>query len=150
MNPLELAPQLFDSYFQFFRPAHTRGKVPARIKELARLKIAAMNGCNLCLFARYEAATLEGLDEGTVAQLRRPAAERELSPREELAVRFAERMATDFRSVDADFMAELQKHYADAEIAELGLMIGQYMAMGRLLVIMGGSDGACEIYVPPA
>lgn len=150
MNPLELAPQLFDRYFEFFRPAHTSGRVPARIKELARLKIAALNGCNLCLFARYEAATLEGLDEETVSQLRRPEAERKLLPREDLAVRFAERMATDFRSVDGDFMAELQKHFSDPEIAELGLMIGQYMAMGRLLVIMGGSEGACEIYVPPA
>lgn len=46
MNILELAPQLFDSYFAFFRPAHTEGIVPARIKELARLKIAAMNACN--------------------------------------------------------------------------------------------------------
>ncbi|MEZ4281677.1 MAG: carboxymuconolactone decarboxylase family protein [Myxococcota bacterium] len=150
MNPLELAPQLFDSYFKFFRPAHTSGNVPARIKELARLRIAALNGCNLCLFARYEAATLEGLDEATVSQLRKPEAERELAPREDLAVRFAERMATDFRTVDGAFMAELQKHFSDAEIAELGLMIGQYMAMGRLLVVMGGSDGACEIYVPPS
>lgn len=46
MNPLELAPQLFESFFSFFRPAHTAGIVPARIKELARLKIAAMNECN--------------------------------------------------------------------------------------------------------
>jgi hypothetical protein len=33
---------------------------------------------------------------------------------------------------------------------ELGLMIGQYMAMGRLLVITGSHEGACEIYVPPS
>jgi hypothetical protein len=46
MNIMELAPQLFESYFAFFRPAHTGGIVPARIKELARLKIAAMNACN--------------------------------------------------------------------------------------------------------
>jgi hypothetical protein len=46
MNILELAPELFDSYFAFFRPAHTGGIVPARIKELARLKIAAINACN--------------------------------------------------------------------------------------------------------
>lgn len=149
MNPLELAPQLFDRYFEFFRPAHTSGLVPARIKELARLKIAVLNGCNLCLFARYASATLEGLDEETVSQVHRPEAERKLLPREGMAVRFAERMATDFRTVDEDFMAELRKCFSDAEIAELGLMIGQYMAMGRLLVIMGGSEGACEIYVPP-
>jgi hypothetical protein len=46
MNIMELAPQLFESFFTFFRPAHTEGIVPARIKELARLKIAAMNACD--------------------------------------------------------------------------------------------------------
>ena len=63
-------------------------------------------------------------------------------------MQFAERFATDFRSVDDDFKAELRKHFSDAEIAELGMMIGQYISFGRLLVIAGGHKGACEIYVP--
>ncbi len=63
-------------------------------------------------------------------------------------MRFAEKFATDFRSVDAEFKAELREHFSDAEIAELGMMIGQYIALGRLLVIAGGHKGACEIYVP--
>ena len=84
-----------------------------------------------------------------MAQIHLPEAERRLAPREALAVRYAERMATDFRTVDTDFMAELRQHLSDPEIVELGLMIGQYMAMGRLLVITGTHDGACEIYVPP-
>lgn len=65
-------------------------------------------------------------------------------------MRFAERLATDFRTVDAAFMAELRDHFSDAEIAELGMMIGQYLALGRLLVISGGDKLACEIYVPDA
>jgi len=65
-------------------------------------------------------------------------------------VRFAEKLATDFRSVDSAFMAELRDHFEDAEIAELGMMIGQYIALGRLLVIAGGHKMACEIYVPDA
>jgi alkylhydroperoxidase family enzyme len=85
-----------------------------------------------------------------VAQIHRPEAERRLAPREALAVRFAERMATDFRTVDTAFMAELRAQFSDAEIVELGLMIGQYMAMGRLLVITGSHEGACEIYVAPS
>jgi hypothetical protein len=63
-------------------------------------------------------------------------------------VRFAEKLAHDFRSVDADFKSELRKHFEDSEIAELGLMIGQYLALGRLLVISGADKQACEIYVP--
>jgi len=51
--------------------------------------------------------------------------------------------------VDDDFMAELRENFSDAEIAELGLMIGQYMALGRMLVIAGGHKYACEIYEAP-
>lgn len=52
--------------------------------------------------------------------------------------------------MDPAFKRELQKHFEPAEIAELGLMIGQYLALGRLLVIAGGHKMACEIYVPDA
>ena len=65
-------------------------------------------------------------------------------------MRFAERFATDFRTVDAAFVAELRERFTDAEIAELGMMIGQYLSLGRLLVVAGGHEAACEIYVPDA
>lgn len=41
-----LIPDLLERYFEFFRPGHQEGIVPARIKELARLKIAALNQCD--------------------------------------------------------------------------------------------------------
>jgi hypothetical protein len=46
LNLSELIPDLFDRYFAFFRPGHQEGVVPSRIKELARLKIAALNDCD--------------------------------------------------------------------------------------------------------
>ncbi len=42
----KLIPGLFERYFAFFRPGHQDGVVPSRIKELARLKIAALNDCD--------------------------------------------------------------------------------------------------------
>jgi hypothetical protein len=42
----KLIPDLFERYFAFFRPGHLEGRVPARVKELARLKIAALNQCD--------------------------------------------------------------------------------------------------------
>ncbi len=41
-----LIPDLLARYFDFFRPGHNEGLVPARIKELARLKIAELNQCD--------------------------------------------------------------------------------------------------------
>ena len=63
-------------------------------------------------------------------------------------MQFAERAALDFRSIDDAFVTELRRHFSDAEIAELGMMIQQYVALGRLLVMAGGDKMACEIYVP--
>ena len=63
-------------------------------------------------------------------------------------MRYAEKMAADFRTIDAVFLAELREQFSDAEIAELGFMIGQYHSFGRMLVIAGSHKGACEIYVP--
>ena len=34
-------------------------------------------------------------------------------------------------------MADLRKHFSPDEILELGMMIGQYIAFGRLLVVLG-------------
>ncbi|MFK7897079.1 MAG: hypothetical protein AB8G23_14635 [Myxococcota bacterium] len=85
-----------------------------------------------------------------MAEIHKPVGERKLEPRDALAVRYAEKMAEDFRTIDAGFKAELREHFSDAEIVELGLMIGQYLAMGRMLVITGAHQGACEIYVPDA
>jgi len=41
-----LIPDLLTRYFDFFRPGHQDGVVPSRIKELARLKVAALNQCD--------------------------------------------------------------------------------------------------------
>ena len=46
LNLLELIPDHFERFFAFFRPGHQEGIVPSRIKELARLKIAALNQCD--------------------------------------------------------------------------------------------------------
>ena len=46
LNLAELIPEHFERYFAFFRVGHQEGVVPSRIKELARLKIAALNECD--------------------------------------------------------------------------------------------------------
>ena len=64
-------------------------------------------------------------------------------------MRWAELAATDWKAVDAAFMAEVRTHFDEAEVLELGMMIGQYVGFGRLLVMAGMDKGACELYVPP-
>ncbi|MDE0886647.1 MAG: hypothetical protein OSB70_14060 [Myxococcota bacterium] len=46
MNLTELIPEHFERFFAFFGAGHNQGIVPTRIKELARLKVAAINECD--------------------------------------------------------------------------------------------------------
>lgn len=48
-DPLDLEgliPDHLGRYFAFFQPGHREGRVPSRIKELARIRVAALNGCD--------------------------------------------------------------------------------------------------------
>ena len=140
-------PKFFEDYFSFYYPNHEQGLVESRVKELARLKIARLNGCQTCAMARYASATREGLDEACIAQLDLPGDEQSLSERESLAVEFAERMATDHFSIDDAFIKALQEHFSPPEILELGFMIGQYLGFGRLLVALGLHEYSAVPYV---
>jgi hypothetical protein len=46
LDLLALIPEHFERFFTFFAKGHNEGVVPVRIKELARLKIAALNECD--------------------------------------------------------------------------------------------------------
>lgn len=46
LNLTELIPEHFERFFEFFRPGHTQGVLPSRVKELARLKVAELNDCD--------------------------------------------------------------------------------------------------------
>ena len=75
-----------------------------------------------------------GLTESKISQLDEAAGE--FSPRETLALAYAEKLAVDHHNVDDGFFDELRTQFSDAEILELGMMIGQYIGFGRLLKVL--------------
>ena len=140
----------FERYFDFFYDAHETGVLDARIKEIARLRIARHNGCQACLNARYAKPIEQGLDEARIGQLDRPEGERQLNARESLAVEFADRLAYDHQRIDQVFVDRLQAVFSPAEILELGMMIGQYIGFGRLLVALGIAEHSPAVFASGA
>ena len=45
---------------------------------------------------------------------------------------FAERLAIEHTSIDAGVIAELGRHFSDAEVVELGLVTAAFLMLGRL------------------
>jgi alkylhydroperoxidase family enzyme len=60
-----------------------------------------------------------------------------LSPRERVAIRFAEKLAVDHRKIDDAFWAELRRHFSEAEIVELVAHTTIYIGFGRFNDIVG-------------
>lgn len=60
----------------------------------------------------------------------------EITDREKLALRFAQRMATDHHSMDDGFFEQLHAEFTDPEIFELGMITGQFIGYGRLISIL--------------
>jgi alkylhydroperoxidase family enzyme len=75
-----------------------------------------------------------GLTEAKISQL--DEATNEFSTRESMALAYAEKLAVDHHSVDDAFFDDLRTVFNDAEILELGMMIGQYIGFGRLLKVL--------------
>jgi alkylhydroperoxidase family enzyme len=60
----------------------------------------------------------------------------EFSAREKLALRFAERMAVNHRSIDDTFFHDLRREFSPAEVIELGMLTGVFIGYGRLLAVL--------------
>ncbi len=59
------------------------------------------------------------------------------SPRERVALTFAELMATDHLKIDDAVFAELRRHFSEAEIVELGVSTALFVGLGRFNAVIG-------------
>ena len=54
-------------------------------------------------------------------------------------------MATDHHNMDDDFFDRLKQHYSDEQILELGMMIGQFIGFGSLLMVLDLESKFCPL-----
>jgi AhpD family alkylhydroperoxidase len=137
---------------------YEKTSLPARLREVARLRIAAANGCPVCLNSRSANAAANGFGEelvdavvtcsvGGVHTLG------ELDERERIAGEFADRFATDHHRIDDAFMADVRSLLSDVEIIELAALCAMTIGNGRFLTVLGveaDDDGRYLIDEAPA
>jgi alkylhydroperoxidase family enzyme len=111
--------------------------------EAARLRIAQINGCVFCLDWRTDrdGETVEESFAEAVEEWRTTGA---FDDRTRLAAEFAERYANDHHGIDQSFWDRMSAHYTDAEIVELSMCLGSWLAFGRLNHVLG-LDTACVL-----
>lgn len=66
------------------------------------------------------------------------------SAQEQVAIEYAERFALDHLNIDEAFWARLRAQFTDAEILDLTICIGNWLAFGRLTQVLH-LDTECEL-----
>jgi alkylhydroperoxidase family enzyme len=118
--------------------------VPIRERELARMRIALINDCAICQQWRKSPGAQGALSEAEYSGVTEWATFAGYSPRERLAIEYAEKFALDHHALDDDFYARLRAEYSDPEVLDLTVCIGGWLALGRTLHVLG-IDGYCRL-----
>jgi alkylhydroperoxidase family enzyme len=111
--------------------------------EAARLRIAQINGCLFCQDWRTD---FDGqvVDPGFFDEVASWQDSTVLSERTKLSAEYAERYANDHHGIDDEFFARLKGSFTDAELVELSMCIGSWIAFGRLNRVFG-LDEVCQL-----
>ena len=110
------------------------------------MRIAQINGCNVCLQWRFPEMADRGVTEELYEHVEDPA-NGNYSEQELLAIEYADKFALDHRSLDDAFFTRLRAAFTDAEIVELTAMIGNWLAFGRFQAVLDVAE-ACA-WAPP-
>ena len=132
-----LRPEMGKAVARLSDAAYNKSILPTRVREAARMRIAQLNQCKVCLAFRADSVVAQGIDEEFYAHVAAYHEGGRYSPAEQLAVEYAERFALDHTGIDDTFFARLREQFTDAEILDLTICIAAFVALGRTLQVLG-------------
>jgi AhpD family alkylhydroperoxidase len=132
----KLAPHLGAGVSAITTAIYEQSSLPVREREVARMRIAQLNQCNVCLNTRAATAMRQGLTDELYQSVNRYDAVDEFTPREKLAAEFAEQFAIDHTGIDDAFWARMREHFSDTELLELTVTVGVCVGLGRAFNVL--------------
>ncbi|MFF3345959.1 carboxymuconolactone decarboxylase family protein [Streptomyces sp. NPDC002779] len=139
----EMVPGIGPAASAFSLAVYEHTTLGLREFEAARLRVAQINGCLFCLDWRTERDG-QKVEEGFLDAVARWRTTDAFDERTRLAAEYAERYALDHHGLDGDFWERMTAHYSQAEIVELSMSIGSWLAFGRLNHVLG-LDSVCVL-----
>ncbi|MYS87963.1 carboxymuconolactone decarboxylase family protein [Embleya scabrispora] len=139
----EMVPEIGIAASTFSMKVYDASNLGLREFEAARLRIAQINGCIFCLDWRTERDG-EKVEDGFDVAVTEWRTTEVFDDRTRLAAEYAERYAVDHHNLDDEFWARMTAHYTQAEIVELSMAIGSWLAFGRLNHVLG-LDSVCVL-----
>ena len=142
------APHVAQLYWvQFYQDVFFKGLLPVRLKEVARLRLAALNGCSFCQVGDRASAISNGVTEAEVDALFGDGQCASFSAAEQAAADAATRMSNfDAEGVlEDELKARLVESFEPDELVELFAVIGILTGMARMLLAAGFITRTCDL-----
>lgn len=131
-----LAPHLGEGVHAMSEAVYERSSLPIREREVARMRIAQLNDCQVCLNTRAAGAVERGLTDELYNSVQHCRDHEGFTDRERLAIEFAERFAIDHRSIDDELWDRMREQFSDEEVLELTVTAGFCVGMGRVFHVL--------------
>jgi alkylhydroperoxidase family enzyme len=138
-------PELLEAFFTFYAKLWTEGVLDMRIKDLARMKIARTVGCRLCQNTRFKVAEGYTIEDDYLAI--DDVAAGPYTDAEKAALNYVEQFCFSAQHVTDEMIAELRRHFSEAEIIELSMMAAVIGGFGSINVALNVAPDTEDVQV---
>ncbi len=124
-------PEIFSTMMAHFAAVLNTGTVSTRLKELIIVRTSQVNDTPYCLASHTILARNLGWSDEQLAHLADWPKRDDFTPAEKAALRLAETVTCDARSVNDEQFTELRQYYSEGEVVELLCAIGLFNYFNR-------------------
>jgi alkylhydroperoxidase family enzyme len=129
-----LSPAMGAAAGNFTAAVYGDSVLSTRVREAARIRIAEINQCPVCLDTRTTSDP-NGLSEDEYLGIADWRSVDTFTPEDRIASEFADRFSTDHLGMDEDFWQRARAEMSDAELFELGVCCASWLGLGRMTQI---------------
>jgi AhpD family alkylhydroperoxidase len=132
-----LRPEMGAAVNRLVDAAYNKSILPVGVREAARMRIAQLNDCTVCVAFRADSVRAQGLTEEFYRHVGSHGDGAAFSGQERLAMEYAERFALDHLGIDDAFVDRLRESFSDPEILDLTICLSAFLGLGRTLRVLG-------------
>jgi alkylhydroperoxidase family enzyme len=132
-----LRPEMGAAVNRLVDAAYNKSILPVRVREAARMRIAQLNECTVCLAFRADKVKAQGLTEEFYCHVGTHDDGTSFSEQERLAMEYAERFALDHVGIDDAFFDRMREAFSDPEMLDLTICLAAFLGLGRTLRVLG-------------
>jgi alkylhydroperoxidase family enzyme len=131
-----LAPDVGYPAAKFSHAVYNNSRLPMRLRELMRMRIALINQCVVCMDTRVASLEDNDLSDDLYAHVTEWATYPGFSDLERAALEYTEKFAIDHLSIDQALLDRLRAELGDELTFELALCVASWLALGRVTQVM--------------